>query len=190
MIKIQVILGSTREGRFSEKPGAWIMGELKKLEGVEAELLDLRQYPMPFYEEAKMTSELKGHYKSEAATRWAKKIGEGDAFIIIAPEYNHGYPAVLKNAIDYGYSGGWAKKPAGFISYGGAGGVRSVEQLRQSLIILDMVPIQKAITIPAFWTALDEEGNFNPESVESQKEGFLTQLMWWAKLLKPAREAQ
>ena len=99
-LKIKVIIGSTRENRFSDKPAHWIFEEVKKEAGVRAEILDLRDYPMPFFEESVSPSRLNGNYSNETVRKWAAKVGDGDAFIIIAPEYNHGYPAVLKNALD------------------------------------------------------------------------------------------
>jgi len=135
MIKVKVILGSTREGRFGEQPANWIVEEAKRLNDVEVELLDLRSYPMPFYDEPKSPSTTKGIFPNEVIANWAKKIDEGDAFIIVTPEYNHGYPAVLKNALDYIYYE-WNKKPVGFVSYGGVGGARVVEQLREVTIEL------------------------------------------------------
>jgi|SRR3989344_964053 len=98
-IKIKVIVGSTRQGRFSEKPAQWIFEETKKLEGVEAELLDLRDYQMPFFDDPMSPSMAKGQYSNEVVKKWANKINEGDAFIIVTPEYNHGYSAVLKTLL-------------------------------------------------------------------------------------------
>src|SRR5579859_7915590 len=141
MVKIQVIIGSTRKGRFSEKPAHWIFDELKKRQDVDAELIDLRDWPLPFFDESISPSQNKGTYENALAAKWAKKIEEADGFIIVTPEYNHGYSAVLKNALDYVYKE-WNKKPVGFVSYGGiSGGTRAVQQLRQVAIELQMVPI-------------------------------------------------
>lgn len=190
MLKIQIILGSTRQNRFGDKPARWIYEETKKKAGVEAELLDLRDYPLPFFNEPMSPTMLKGNYSNEIAKKWAKKIGEADGYIIIPPEYNHGYPAVLKNALDYPYSE-WNNKPVGFISYGGVGGARSVEQLRQVAIELQMAPIRNSVHIPAFWTLLDENGELKAgafDSLKTNADNFLNQLIWWAKALKTARE--
>ena len=186
-LTIKVILGSTRQGRFSEKPGAWILGELKKRAEVEAELLDLRDFPMPFFEEAVTPSSKKEPYTNAAVAAWTKKIGEGDAYIIIAPEYNHGYPAVLKNALDY-VSQEWNKKPVAFISYGSAMGARSVEQLRQVAIELQMAPVRNAIHMP--WDTVVAGSNGDPETFTPYAEratGLIEQLLWWADALKAAR---
>lgn len=195
-LKIKIIIGSTREGRFSEKPAQWIYEEAKKLEGAEAELLDLRDYPMPFFESSISPSMAKGKYENEVVQKWADKIKEGDAFIIVTPEYNHGYPAVLKNAMDVIYPE-WNKKPVGFVSYGSAMGARSVEQLRQVAIELQMAPIRNAIHIPVdiFFAAMMGKGPQGPEMFESIRKSsmgdrvqiFFDDLLWWAKALKAGR---
>ena len=196
-IKIKVIVGSTRQNRFSEKPAGWIFEEAKKLEGVEAELLDLRDYQMPFFDEPMSPSMAKGQYSNEVVKKWANKINEGDAFIIVAPEYNHGYSAVLKNALDVIYPE-WNRKPVGFVSYGGALGARVVEQLRQVAVELQMAPIRNAIHIPVdiFFAAMMGKGPTGPEMFEPIRKGmmgdrvqiFFDDLLWWAKALKAARE--
>jgi NAD(P)H-dependent FMN reductase len=187
MLNIKVILGSTREGRFGEKPAQWIFGEVKKLEGVEVELIDLRDYPLPFFNEAVSPAMNNGVHANEIAAKLAKKIAEADGFIIATPEYNHGYPAVLKNAMDFIYNE-WNKKPVGFVSWGGVAGARSVEQLRQVSIELQMAPIRNAVHIPNFWAMTDEKGNLKTESIQKNADDFLAQLLWWAKALKTARE--
>jgi len=196
-IKIKVIVGSTRQNRFSEKPAGWIFEEAKKLEGVEAELLDLRDYPMPFFDDPMSPSMAKGQYSNEIVKKWADKINDGDAFIIVTPEYNHGYSAVLKNALDVIYPE-WNRKPVGFVSYGSALGARAVEQLRQVAVELQMVPIRNAIHIPVdiFFTAMMGKGPTGPEMFKPIREGmmgdrvqiFFDDLLWWAKALKAARE--
>lgn len=191
-IKIQIIIGSTRQNRFSEKPAQWIFAELQKNQEVQAELVDLRDFPLPFYDEPLSPSRLKGNYSNDIAKKWAEKVGQADGYIFVTPEYNHGTSAVLKNAIDYVFEA-WQKKPVGFISYGSVGGARAIEQLRQTVIELQMVPIRSAIHIPgAVYMAITnkkEDDTTNPfESLETHKEGFLDQLLWWTKTLKPIRE--
>lgn len=189
MIKIQVILGSTREGRRGDKVAKWIFGQLQKFPDVQAELLDLRDYPLPFYEDPASPSTLKGNYKSEVAKKWAQKVNESDGYILVTPEYNHGYSAVLKNALDYAYDE-WGKKAVGIVSYGGqSGGIRAAEQLRLVAIELQMVPIQEAIHIQFIKTAFDEKGKpTDEERLNKKATHFLDQLLWWTKVLKPARE--
>jgi NAD(P)H-dependent FMN reductase len=190
-IKVQIILGSTRQGRFGDKFANWMYEIAKEKEGLEVELLDLRDYPLPFFDEPVSPAMSKGKYSNELAAKWAQKIGEADAYIIATPEYNHGYPAVLKNALDYVYSE-WNNKPVAFISWGGvSAGTRAVQQLRQVVIELQMVPIRNGIHIPFSWNLVDADGVIKPGAMDAQKVGadnLLNQLTWWAKILKEARE--
>ncbi len=196
ILKIKVIIGSTRQGRFSEKPANWIYEEMKKKDGVEVELLDLRDYPMPFFDEPMSPAMGGGKYSDPIVTKWAEKIKDGDAFIIVSPEYNHGYTAVLKNALDCIYPE-WNKKAVGFVSWGGVGGARAVEQLRQVAVELQMSPIRNAIHIPSevYMAVAKASSPVNPELWNPVRAGwgvdrvelFLNDLIWMAKALKMAR---
>jgi NAD(P)H-dependent FMN reductase len=116
MTVISVIVGSTREGRFSEKPAKWILQHLKKREGVDARLLDLRDFPMPFFDQP-ATPATPGRlpYKNEVVQRWTAAIEQSDGFVFVTPEYNYGPSAVLKNAIDWVYPE-WNRKAAGLFA--------------------------------------------------------------------------
>src|SRR5258708_11259062 len=110
-MKIIIIIGTTRQKRFSEKAASYIFEEAKKKD-IDVELVDLREYPLPFYDEPvspSMFELVKHEYTNENAKKWTKKIAEADGYIIVTAEYNHGYPAVLKNALDYGFKE-WNKK--------------------------------------------------------------------------------
>ena len=126
---IAVIVGSTREGRFSEKPAAWIL-ELLRRRDVDGRLLDLRDYPMPFFDEA-VTSATPGRapYSNEVVQRWTAQVAAADGFVFVTPEYNYGPSAVLKNALDWVYPE-WNRRAAAFVGYGSAMGARSIQQLR------------------------------------------------------------
>jgi len=195
--RIKVILGSTRQKRFGDKPAYWICEEARALPDVEVECLDLRDYPMPFFDEPMSPMWGNGRYANESIQRWADRIADGDAFVVVTPEYNHGYPAVLKNAIDSIYPE-WVNKPVGFVSYGNAGGARAVEQLRQVVVELQMLPIKNAIHImgPMYLTLMHEPVPANPELFRPLKEGrvnqverFFNELLWSARALKRARDA-
>jgi NAD(P)H-dependent FMN reductase len=196
-LKIKVIIGSTRQNRFSEKPAHWIYEEVKKKKDVNAELLDLRDYPMPFFDDAVSPAMSGGKYSNKVVQKWAEKINDGDAFIIVTPEYNHGYPAVLKNALDSIFPE-WNRKVAGFVSYGNAGGARSVEQLRQVVVELQMIPIRNAIHIPTevYLAVMKEQVPVNPELFSPLRksfmgdriENFLDELLWTTRALKTARQ--
>lgn len=188
-IKLKIILGSTRPNRFSDKPGAWIADIAKQTPGVEVEVLDLREYQMPFFEEPVSPSMKKEPYTHEAVARWTAKIAEADVFIVVTPEYNHAPSGVLKNAFDY-VSQEWNNKPVAFLAYGTLGGARAVEILRLMAVELQMAPIRNAVHIPLHWTLLDEKGALKPDALEPQRhaaEAMLTQLLWWARALQTAR---
>lgn len=187
---IKVIAGSTREGRFSDKAAAWIAGEIKKQEGVKVEVIDLRDYDMPFFNEPVSPSFKQEPYKNEAVARFTLKIAEGDAFVIVTPEYNHGTSGVLKNAIDWVYQE-WNNKPVAFVSYGSVGGSRAVEQLRLIAIELQMAPIRTAVHIPGeqYFSVLFGKADVNElfSSQSKNAEAMIVQLMWWTRVLKNAR---
>lgn len=157
--------------------------------GVSFELVDLRDHPLPFFDEPK--SPLREPSKNPVVVAWAKKVRELDAFVFVHGEYNHSIPAVLKNALDYLYAE-WNRKPAGFVSYGGAGGARGVEQLRLMLVELQMAPIRSAVHIgrEEFMGMLMHGKSFaDYPSLEQTAEGMLTDLTWWASTLKAGRGA-
>lgn len=189
-ISIKVIVGSTREGRFSDKAAAWIAGEIKKEEGVVVEVLDLRDYEMPFFNEPVSPAYKQEPYKNKAVARFTAKIAEGDAFVIVSPEYNHGTTAVLKNALDWVYQE-WNNKAVAFVSYGGVGGARAVEQLRLSAIELQMAPIRESVHFPGneyfpvLFGQADAKDMF-AKHTEKAKE-MTNQLLWWSRALKTAR---
>lgn len=189
-LRIKVIAGSTREGRFSDKAAAWIAEELKKQEGIAVEVLDLRDYDMPFFNEPVSPSYKQEPYKNEAVVRFTSKIAEGDAFVIVTPEYNHGTSGVLKNALDWVYQE-WNNKPIAFVSYGSVGGARAVEQLCLTAIELQMAPIRNAVHIPGeqYFPVLFGKADANELfSLQSEKaEAMVTQLLWWTRALKNAR---
>lgn len=173
-MKIKVILGSTRQGRVSEVIGKWVMEQAKNISGLDLELLDLRDYPMPFFDEAVSPSQITAPYTNETVTKWTAKIAEGEAFIIITPEYSHGYPAVLKNALDYVYKE-WNGKKVAFVGYGGVGATRAIEQLRQVVIELQMIPLRNAVHVCNFWSLYNDKGELNLESFNSPLSTLLSQ---------------
>ena len=192
MTTVSVIVSSTREGRFGDKPAAWIHDHVSKRSGVNARLLDLRDYPMPFFDESIPPAAAgRPPYGHEVVRRWTDAIAASDAFIIVAAEYNFGPPAVLKNAMDWVYPE-WNRKPLGFVSYGGASGVRSVQQLRQTAIELQMAPIRSAVHLPqaalmAHFTGGDVGSVLTASDGDAGK--LIDDLLWWANALGNARSA-
>ena len=191
MTNIKVIIGSSREGRFGDKAGAWIAAELKKQADLNVEVLDLRDYEMPFFNESVSPLYKSEPYKNEAVARFTLKIAEADAFVIITPEYNHGTSAVLKNALDW-IAQEWNNKPVAFVSYGSNGGARAVEQLRLIAIELQMAPIHDAIHINGeqYFPVLFGQANAGElfASLTEKAGAMITQLLWWTKALKNARD--
>src|SRR2546428_11078113 len=126
-VKIAVIVGTTRAARFGHKPAQWIAAIASQRDDMVVEVVDLREYPMPFFDEVASNAWVPS--QNEVAQRWQKKVAEFDGYIFVTAEYNRGVPAVLKNALDYAYPE-WNKKPAAFVGYGSVGAARAIEQLR------------------------------------------------------------
>lgn len=190
MLNVKVILGSTREGRFSEKLVPWISAALDARDDMEYEIVDLRDHELPFYNEPiSPASVTGGNYPNEKVRDFAKLIAEADAFLVIAPEYNHGYSAVLKNAFDSVYAE-WNKKAVAFVSYGSVGGGRVVEQLREVAVELQMASTRNAVHIQAPWNLLEESGDLKEgvlKDYDNSLTGTIEQLAWWGSALQAAR---
>ena len=187
-IKIQFILGSTRDGRSGEKIFNWLKEQVSKNKGfkAEAEFIDLKEWDLPFLKDA--VSPSMGKYSDPLVIKWSEKIDSADGYVFITPEYNHGYSAVLKNALDLIYKE-WNNKPLAFVSYGGiSGGTRAVQQLKQVVIELQMFPIRNAVAIPMIWQAFDEKGQLkNVESYNQSLQPMLENIVYYSSVLKEAR---
>jgi NAD(P)H-dependent FMN reductase len=189
--RIGIVVGTTREGRFSEKPAAWIsrIAAQRTDLDLDFELIDLRDYPLPFFNEPQ--SPLWGPAKNPAAVRWAAKLSPLAGFILVTAEYNHGVPAVLKNALDYAY-GEFVRKPVAFVGYGGAGAARSIEQLRLVAAELQMVSVRSAVHIGvAEFLAVWQQGKVLDDfpHLAQAAQAMLEDLAWWTKALAAARQA-
>jgi NAD(P)H-dependent FMN reductase len=186
-LRVGIIMGSTRTGRFADRPAEWLLQIAKKREDVAFELVDLRDYPLPFFDELK--SPFREPSKNEIALRWALKIAELDAFVFVTGEYNHSIPASLKNALDYLYAE-WTRKPAAFVAYGNTGGARGVEQLRLILVELQVAPLRSAVHIVRF-EFLDMLMNGKTFAdfphLEQAADVMLDDLIWWGRTLRAGR---
>ena len=186
---ILVIVGSTRQGRNGDMVARWLMRRLNARPDASPdasfELVDLRDLALPFFDAA--VPPAYGIVAPEARG-WATRVDHADGFVFVTPEYNHGYPAPLKNAIDHLYND-WAHKPAAIVSYGGlAGGSRAAEQLRQVLVEVKAVPIREQVGIPLVTDAFDEAGEPRSAALDRSLDATVAELLWWAKALIPARE--
>lgn len=191
ILNLALIVGSTRPGRFADVPAQWIVQGAAERSDFELEVLDLRDWPLPMYEEEVSPLMNGGAYSNPLADRWRKKIGEFDGFIVTAAEYNHGPTAVLKNALDSALIE-WNDKPIGFVGYGFMAGARAIEHLRAIAIELQMAPIKEAVHIgpePFLGVQFDGKTLGDYPFLTESRTATLDQLVWWAHALKTARDA-
>lgn len=180
---IGIILASTREQRAGERIARWFFRLAQQREDLVATLIDLKEWPLPFYAYSKKPSEFETNYPDGLAHRWAKLISELDGFIVVTPEYNHGYPGALKNAIDYVYAG-WNRKPVAFVSYGGAAaGTRAVEQLRQVFVDLQAILIRTEVNFQYPKRSFPEGGEPANDAYARSAQYLLDQMAWWVDVL-------
>jgi len=185
--RIGIVIATTREGRFGDKVAAWIRDIAAARGDMDVELLDLREYPMPFFNEP--ASPLWAKPKDEVAVRWGQVVAETDGFIFVTAEYNHSIPAVLKNALDYAYKE-FNRKPAAYVGYGGVGAARSIEHLRLVNVELQMAPLRSAVHIAGadFIGMLMHGKTFaDMPHLEPGARAMLDDLLWWVQALKSAR---
>jgi NAD(P)H-dependent FMN reductase len=191
-LKIAVIISSTRPTRFGELPAKWIADKVNERPELQAEIVDLRDFDLPFFDE--MASNAWMPSANQNAVKWQNKISEFDGYIFVTAEYNRSITGALKNALDQAYVN-WNKKPFGAVGYGSVGGARAVEHLRNIGVELQMVPTRSAVHIggadfaavhPGFGgtkTIADLEA-----SIGNSANDMLNQLTWWAKATKAARD--
>ncbi len=188
--KIAIIIGTTRANRFGDKPARWLLDLAATVEKAEFEIVDLRDYPLPFFEEAR--SPAREEPKSEIARRWGRKVAEFDAYVFVTAEYNHGISGVLKNALDYAYAE-FNRKPAAFVGYGGVGGARAVEQLRLIAVELQLAPLKNAVHISMveiIGVLQQNKALADYPHLAQSARLLLDDLLWWTEALKRARERQ
>jgi NAD(P)H-dependent FMN reductase len=187
-VKIAVIVGTTRAARVGHKPAEWIADIASQRDDMIVEVLDLREYPLPFFDG--VASNAWAPSQNEVAQRWQRKVAEFDGYIFVSAEYNRGVPAVLKNALDYAYPE-WNKKPAAFVGYGSVGAARAIEQLRLIAIELQMAPIRTGVHLQgadfmAVWKG--EKDIAELSYLRQNASDMLDQLVWWTHALRAARE--
>ncbi|MGO8724517.1 MAG: NADPH-dependent FMN reductase [Acidimicrobiales bacterium] len=187
---LQVITGTTREGRFSERVAAWVMDRLGHRGEFEVELVDLRDHPLPFFD-GDPPARTGRDYADEAVARFGRVIDRADGYVMLTAEYNHGYPAVLKNALDSTFVE-WRRKPVSFVGWGNTGGARAVEQLREVAVEFEMAPLRHAVhVLPDVLIAVRQSGDPTDLSLFAPLEPRLAMmaddLAWWMRALARAR---
>lgn len=185
MMKIAIVLGSTRPGRVGEAVARWVYDHARKRRDAEFELVDIAEYDLPLLDEPIPPSQ--GQYSKPHTKRWAAKIDSFDAYVFVTAEYNHGIPAALKNAIDFLYRE-WNNKAAGFVGYGSASGTRAVEQLRLVMAELQVADVRAQVMLSLF-TDFENFSAFKPGSHhEKTMDTMLDQVVAWGGALKGLRE--
>ncbi len=190
-LKIAIIIGSTRDTRFADKPTQWFADfATKERPDLAFEVVDLRDFNLPLFNEAASNAWMPS--QSPEAVAWQKKVAEFDGYIFITAEYNHSLTGSLKNALDQAYVE-WAHKPVGAVGYGGVGAARAVEHLRLVAIELQMVPVRNAVHIAGgdFFAVspLGKNGDMSEISahLEGSAKALLSDIAWWAAATKAAR---
>lgn len=184
MIKIAIIVGSTRPGRKAEAVAEWVHGLAKQRSDAEFELVDLKDFNLPLLDEAVPPS--MGKYSQPHTKAWAARIAEFDAYVFVTPEYNHATSGALKNAIDFLYRE-WNNKAAGFVGYGSAGGTRAVENLRLIMGELQIADVRAQVAL-SLATDFENYTTFKPAPQhEKSLKAMLDQLVAWGGAMKTLR---
>ena len=185
MLKIAVIVGSTRPGRVGESVGRWVHELAARRTDAEFELVDIGDFNLPLLDEPVPPS--MGQYSKEHTKKWAAKIDAFDGYVFVTPEYNHSTSGALKNAIDFLYRE-WGNKAAGFVSYGSAGGARAVEHLRLVMAEVQVATVRNQVMLSLF-TDFENFSTFKPDARhEASLAGMLDQLVAWSTALKGVRD--
>ena len=189
-----IVISTTRPGRFGEVPTNWLFNIAKERNDADFEIVDLRDYPMPFFEEKVPLHVVPP--QNEVALRWGEKIASLDGYIFVTAEYNHSIPAVLKNAIDWAsrpYGDNvWDGKPVGIMgaSIGMLGTARAQYHLRQMFVFLNMFPLnQPEVMIPYAENKFDNEGNLTDQITSQKISELLKTLVEWTKTVEKAKPA-
>src|SRR5437016_13872548 len=187
MLRIAIIIGSTRPGRNGEAVAKWVFEVSQKRSDAEFELVDIKDFNLPLLDEP--VPPIMGQYSKPHTKVWAAKIGSFDCYVFVTPEYNHGTSGALKNAIDFLF-GEWNDKAAGFVSYGGAGGARAVEQLRLVMAEVRIATVRNQVLLSMF-TDFEHFSVFKPAPQhEKSVHAMFDQVIAWGGALKTLREKQ
>lgn len=193
-MKLAIVTGSTRPGRMTPRQSQWIAKTANKMEDVEAKVVDLQDYPMPFMNEAISPRYNPNREIAPAVQKWLDKIGGFDAYVFVTPEYNHTIPAELKNAFDF-MTWELQHKPAAVASHGTVGGARAALTLKEVLSEGQAVVIPKFSAVAGMSNLIDEQGTLaaeaaeNPYGPQAQLDAMLEELKWYSDALAAARRA-
>ena len=189
-MKIQIILASTRPGRLGKRVAKWVLGVAGTQPGLDVELVDLRDYALPLFNEP-ASPRFNPHREPEpVVARWLAKVAAADGYLMVTPEYNHSVPGALKNALDY-LDFQLAKKPVAIVSYGSVGGARAAEHLKGILIEVKAAVVPEAVAIIGAANLIDEHGRYTGDPGQGPAAvlpGVLHELAWWTATLKAGRE--
>jgi len=184
MLKIAILMGSTRPGRNNDAVAKWVLEHAQKRGDAEYELVDIKDYNLPLFDEPYPPSY--HNYTKDYTKHWAEKIAQFDGFVIVTPEYNHAPTAALKNALDYLYAE-WNDKAVGFVGYGSVGAARAIENLRLIAGELQMADVRTAVHLSLF-TDFENFKIFKPIPIQEETlKTMLDQLIRWAGALKTLR---
>jgi len=194
MSKLQVIVGSTRPTRSADLVVPWVVSRAPVHRGFDVEVIDLRDWPLPFFAEHVGTiGDFSDPTYSEPIVKaWNNKIKEADAYIVVTPEYNHSLPGVLKNAIDSVFvSFAFRNKPIAVVGYsaGIGAGIRAIEHLAHVVVEAEAVPLRNTVVVPFVTTAFDEHGEPIDPVANVSLDVMLDDLAWWSLALEVARSA-
>ena len=185
-MKIGIVIGSTRPGRVGDQVARWVHERAARRGDAEFAVVDLRDHPLPHLEEPPGFS---GQYQDERTQAWAQVVASCDGFVFVTPEYNHSVPGVLKNAMDHVHIE-WNTKAAGFVSYGGVGGARSVEQLRLVCGALQLADVAPQVTLPLV-TEFENRADFKPGDYQVPAlDLLLDHVVAWSGALAPLRRSR
>lgn len=184
MIKVAIIIGSTRPGRKAEAVARWVHEIAKKRSDAVYEIVDIKDYNLPLLDEPVPPS--MGQYSQPHTKAWSAKVAAYDAYVFVTPEYNHATSGALKNAIDYLYKE-WNNKAAGFVGYGSVGGTRAVENLRLIAGELQIADVRAQVALSLF-TDFENFTTFKPAALhETSVSAMLDQVVAWGGALKTLR---
>ncbi len=186
MPKLSIVIASTRPGRVGLPVAEWFREEALEHGGFEVEVVDLAAINLPLFDEPNHPRFRQ--YVHQHTRDWSAIVEASDAFVFVMPEYNYGFNAAIKNAIDYLHYE-WSYKPVGFVSYGGvAAGTRAVQMLKQVVTTLKMTPIPEAVSIPFVTQFIDEDGSVQANEVmETAARAMLDELLRVESVLRPLR---